>query len=521
MYGKNRLLYNGLFMITTKAKFLEEGKRLLSPIIPKKNTDYLIAIGLTLMGALLRLYAIRPFLTFLGDQGRDVMIMKRIIMLQHFPAVGAPTSIGLVYLGPFYYYFMSPWLLLSRFDPVGPAIGVAVLSTLALYLGYVAVRDMVSREAAILTTGLMALSGSLVMLERFSWNPNLLPITVLALIITFASAITRRKSWLYFTSGILFAICTQLHYVSLVLAGPIGLVALYELCTKRPILSCVIKKYFIFTVAVVLMSLPLFLFDLKHGFQNAQNFIGIFTKDKAVTTDLASKFVQSSATLARFGFIELANPTLVVVLSLILIGYALFLLARDTNVLKKITGLFYIFAFLGLTSLAGQQHIHYLTHLYTPFYLLVGFLITDLLSRIVKPKTYQIGIIFLILAFFGYSQRAEYRFFFEHPSNQIDRAKHIAAEIEPQITAAKYQLTGTPNQYADSMYRYFLELHNKPAMEKDSPERADELFVVCEGECQLIGNAQWDIALFAPTKVVSEKQVEGVKIYKLIREEAK
>ncbi len=416
---------------------------------------------------------------------------------------------------------MSPWLLFSRFDPVGPAIGVAVLSTLALYLGYVAIRDMVSREAALLTTGFMALSGSLVLLERFSWNPNLLPITVLALIITFSCAITRRKSWLFFLAGVLFAICTQLHYVSLVLAGPIGLVALYELFTKRPILSCVIKKYFILSVAFLLMSLPLFLFDLKHGFQNAQNFIGVFTKDKAITTDLTSKFEESSATIAKFGFVPIESAQVLTILSLLLIFYSLYLVIRDKSVFKKISGLFYVFAFFGLTSLSGQQHIHYLTHLYTPLYLVVGFLIVDILSVLTKSKKAQLAIILLILAVFGYSQRAEYRFFFEHSSNQIDRAKHIAAAIEPQITAEKYQLTGTPNQYADSMYRYFLELHKRPAMEKDSPERADELFVVCEGECQLIGNSQWDIALFAPTKVVSEKQVEGVKIYKLIREENK
>jgi len=84
----------------------------------------------------LRFINLNSHVTFLGDQGRDAIIMKRIVTFEHFPAIGAPTSIGMVYLGPFYYYFMAPWLLLFNFNPLGPAFGVAFLSVILGLLAY-------------------------------------------------------------------------------------------------------------------------------------------------------------------------------------------------------------------------------------------------------------------------------------------------------------------------------------------------------------------------------------------------
>jgi len=70
-------------------------------------------------GNFLRFYRLNDFAMFLSDQGRDAIIIKRILTGEHFPAIGAPTSVGQVYLGPFIitlllhgYYFLT----LDRLD---------------------------------------------------------------------------------------------------------------------------------------------------------------------------------------------------------------------------------------------------------------------------------------------------------------------------------------------------------------------------------------------------------------------
>src|SRR3990167_6348382 len=93
--------------------------------------NYLLII-IFICAIFLRFYRLADFAMFLSDQGRDAIIIKRIITLEHLPAIGAPSSLGGVYLGPFYYYLISPFLLLFNFNPVGLAFGVAFLSMVGL-----------------------------------------------------------------------------------------------------------------------------------------------------------------------------------------------------------------------------------------------------------------------------------------------------------------------------------------------------------------------------------------------------
>src|SRR3990167_8872530 len=130
---------------------------------------------LFVVGLFLRLYKINGFITFLGDQGRDAIILKRIITFEHFPAIGPPTSIGQVYLGPFYYYFIAPWLWISNFDPIGPAIGIAIISSFSLIFSYFLLKDIFNKKTALYIVLFITFSSLIIEFSRFSWNPNLLP----------------------------------------------------------------------------------------------------------------------------------------------------------------------------------------------------------------------------------------------------------------------------------------------------------------------------------------------------------
>jgi hypothetical protein len=100
----------------------------------RKNKVYsLILILILIVGAFLRLYKISEYMTFLGDEGRDALVVKRLLLDHDLVFVGPGTSVGNMYLGPFYYYFMAPFLFLFRFDPTGPAVGVALLGVLTIF----------------------------------------------------------------------------------------------------------------------------------------------------------------------------------------------------------------------------------------------------------------------------------------------------------------------------------------------------------------------------------------------------
>ena len=52
-------------------------------------------------------------MTFLGAEGRDVIIVRTLLVKADPILIGPGTSVGGMYLGPLYYYFMAPFLLLA------------------------------------------------------------------------------------------------------------------------------------------------------------------------------------------------------------------------------------------------------------------------------------------------------------------------------------------------------------------------------------------------------------------------
>src|SRR3989304_8107942 len=108
-----------------------------------------IPIFVILAAVFLRFYKFTEFVTFLGDQGRDAIIIKRIVTLEHFPAIGAPSSLGQIFLGPFYYYLITPFLLLFNFNPVGPAFGVALISLIGIVMAFFVIKKEINYLTAL------------------------------------------------------------------------------------------------------------------------------------------------------------------------------------------------------------------------------------------------------------------------------------------------------------------------------------------------------------------------------------
>src|SRR3989338_1781558 len=131
-----------------------------------------IALAVILLIALgLRLYHIDGYLTFLGDEGRDVRIV-RDLLAGNLVFIGPMTSIGNMYLGPLYYYMMAPALFLSRLSPVGPAVMIAILGTLTVFLTWLIGRNWFGKTAGLIAALLFALSPVAIIYSRSSWNPN-------------------------------------------------------------------------------------------------------------------------------------------------------------------------------------------------------------------------------------------------------------------------------------------------------------------------------------------------------------
>lgn len=473
------------------------------------DKHFRVVLLLFIAGLFLRLYRLDGFVTFLGDQGRDAIIIRRILTLEHWPAIGAPTSVGQVYLGPFYYYFMAPWLALFAFNPIGLAFGTAIISSLFIVLNYFLVKDLFNEKVALISTFFITFSKTLIDFSRFSWNPNLLPIFSFLFFYFFIKARKIGNHSLYFAAGALLSFSLQLHYLALFLILAVVEILIVDFIFKKKTFNLKeFKKLSFFAAAFIFFTLPLLIFDIRHGFLNTKNFINLFKASNTVTSGNLGGFINSFNALNNYSFFINfpISISLIFLVFLIILTIKSFKNADNLRVIL----IFFLLTFFGISVYSGPKYAHYLGPLFVLYYLVLAYL----LAKITKIKLHKpiLAAVFAIFVFFNFKGL---NFFSSSPSNQIEKARVVAADILENIKNDRYQLTAIPDKYSDSTYRYFLEIWGKRALDKDTLDRANELFVVCEKICWPIGNPQWEIAYFAATSVEKKWQRYDLAIYKL------
>lgn len=473
-----------------------------------------ILIGVILaVAAFLRFYQIEPFMTFLGDQGRDAIVVKRIVTFEHFPAIGAPSSVGQIYLGPFYYYLISPFLLLFNFNPAGLGIGVAFLSVLALiYIAY----EMYKEYGGLLTAvfvSFMTFSFSLVELSRFSWNPNLLPYFLFLSLYFFYKWIVG-NSWIHAVLfGSFLAFAFQLHYLTMLIFVPIGGYYIYSLWLVKKKTQFIKQTIFAFG-AFLFFSVPLIVFDLRHNFLNTKNFIALFTENKI--TSESSYFIRFQENITGFIHHTLQIETSFVLASLIVLLFivgGILTVRKQLNMFISLNLLVVVCYLIEFTLLSSPRHIHYYGPIYLSFYFILSFF-----PLLLPKRKLQFLASFILVSLFVWLQFPHYYFMTEKPGNQIQRAKTVAETFDAHIMKEPIQIVALPFTETDGHYRYFLELAGYEILPLESPEQAEELYVMCfdPNNCHPLDDPHWQIAAFYNKGLADSWEAENVTIYKVI-----
>ena len=167
-------------------------------------------------------------MTFLGDEGRDALMIKRILTTGDIPLLGPPTSVGNMYLGPLYYYMMAVAMAIWWLNPLAAALMVALLGTATVGIIYYLARNWFGKAAGFIAAFLYAISPVNIIYSRSSWNPNPAPFFAL-LAITGLYWARQKKNFLYFiVTGGALAFAVQMHYLALILLPIAGVLWLYE-----------------------------------------------------------------------------------------------------------------------------------------------------------------------------------------------------------------------------------------------------------------------------------------------------
>jgi len=487
--------------------------------------EIIILFLIIFVGAFLRLYRIGEYMTFLGDEGRDALIVRRFLVEGDLMLIGPGTSIGNMYLGPLYYYLIAPSLFLANYSPVGPSVFVALVGVATVVLVWWVGKEWFGKWAGIFAAFLYSLSPTVIIYSKSSWNPNIMPFFAL-LVIYGMWMVWDRDDWKWLVVvGVSMAFVLQSHYLGLLLAP---LIVVYWLAKLAKIQNSKLKiKNFLSyslvggLVFVFLMS-PLVIFDARHGWRNFDAIKTFFIERQTTVSARPWNAIPNAWPLMELVSTRLVagrNEVLGRVVAVGLIGSVLFVIKKRLS-----SGYVMLFVWLGFAVLGlglYKQHIydHYFGFFFPAPFLLIGGVLGDLIGRVRIRGWWIAGTVILALAYFSLADSpVNYP-----PNRQLQNTQATAEFIREKAGGEPFNLAVIAERNYEDAYQYFLEKWDTGIVEID-PLRADEtitdqLFVVCEmpkEKCDPTHSPKAEVANFGWTKIEEEWPVGGYAVYKLV-----
>lgn len=464
-----------------------------------------------IIAAFMRLYRISDYMEFLGDQGRDVVIVRDFLKNGNLFFIGPQTSIGNMYLGPFYYYLIvAPGLILANFNPVGPSIVVALLGILTVYLIYRFGKSWFNPTTAYIASFLYAISPIVIKYSNFSWNPNIMPLFALL----FFYFLTNSKPVL---ATLAFIVALNSHFLALMLLPPGLLIWFYQYSKHQPanFWRLSLKSVIVFVLSLT----PQILFDIKHHGQNVNAILSFFTQRESTVSlkaykalpILPSLYNQINTSLLS-GKNELFGLAVsIVFFSLLVVEIFHQLRTKKYQPFSIVLLLWYLSGLVGLALYKQHVYDHYFGFLFPVVYLLFSYL----LSKLPRFITY---ICLVILTIFSFLQNP----FRWQPPRQLATTIAIDQSILDKSNNQPFNFALLAKMNYDPGYRYIFSEKNAQ-VELLQNKVTDQLFVVCEPfqiDCNPINNPEWGVAAFGWAKIDSQWEINGIKVFKLVHNES-
>ncbi len=487
--------------------------------VKQNRFEVVIIILIISVAAFLRFYRLSEYMTFLGDEGRDMLMMNRILIEHDFPLIGPPSSVGNIYLGPLYYYMMAIPMALFWLNPVAAAVMVALIGIATVGLIYFLAREWFGKWSALLSAFLYAISFVTVTYSRSSWNPNPAPFFSL---LSFLGLHQARKSknflWFILTGASLSAVI-QMHYLALILLPIFGILWLIELIERK---KMEYKNFFLGTICAIIAFIfiisPLIIFDFKYSFMNFNALKSLFVGDdgslginvSTIPSQISS--IYSDKLIGRY--IGGENNAIIFIISFLILIPVLALIVMLFKKRKLewpflTCGVWLITGVLGLTFYKYSIYDHYLGFINpVPFLLLAA-----LISLLTKKWQWLAVVIILIPLIVVNIPKS---WLFTPPVNQLQRTEQVAKYIINKANGQPFNFALIAERNYDSAYQFYLDMYGfKP---KVVPiEITNQLFVVCEDTiCNPVGHPKYEIAGFGMSKIDTMNIVDGLKIYRLV-----
>lgn len=381
-------------------------------------------LPLLLLGAVILTFAFRSThlwrdFVFVYDQGRDALAVHRILA-GDITLIGPTTGLFGVYLGPFFYYFLTPLYVVGQGNPIIPAYFFVLLSALVVIPLFFMAKRVGGVVAGWLAVSAYMLSFVQFQFSRWLSNPMPLPMTALLLFYSALRALETRK-WQWFGAvGLLLGICMQLEAANAFFLIPTLVIVLLieywlRLDSGKKKMIELNKKIWMYWDALradwkligvtlcgfVVTLAPQMIFELKHGFPITRSLVTAFatTHEVSVLGNLQSRATLLFDLYAKGWFSRVpwrGNAFLLMLTGALIILFVLRKKIFSNQTFRVICVWFMVPLFFHLmyTGNHGNFWDYYIIGQYIPLYILIS---SILALGIARKGLVRIGSVVLII----------------------------------------------------------------------------------------------------------------------------
>lgn len=419
--------------------------------------------AILLLGLFFRLYKPLELFYYSHDQDLAGWFVRQVVDERNLRLIGQETSTRGIFIGPLYYYLLTPFYLLFGMDPIGGVVMITLLGLFAIISVYFVFLKVFGKHRALIASFIYSLSFYTIFNDR-EVVPTM-PVILWSVWFFYSLWLILNKKFNkgFLISGILIGLIWHINF-ALVLLLPLLVLSLY-LSKKRSRFSA----YRNGVIALSFLSLPLILFEIRNGFVQTKGLFTALTTDQEAVVSGTDKFFRTINLLSKnydgliWGSIEFPNFEIT---SLILIGiFGSLIYKRVIN--KKLTVILslWLLSFIFFFSFYSKTlSEYYLNGAVLPVLIILTLFINHLLRR---NKLRWLG--FLALLFFALTNIHKF-FNIDINRNGYLYKRALIKEIKTDAKVHDYPCVSisyitSPGNNFGYRYLYYLEnLHvNRPA----------------------------------------------------------
>ncbi len=231
-------------------------------------------ILILVLALFLRVFRLPYLITFAGDQGRDLLVVQKMIVDHRWTLLGPKTSIFPIYFGPAYYYLILPVLFVSKLDPLGVSYFMVFLWLCAIYLTYLIGKNVFCSRVGLYSAFFFSIWPLGIEYSRQSFSSFPTPFFATIFLFGLWYSLMKKNNIGFFLTGLSFGVMMQLHYLNFLLF----LTAFFVLVVFKKLS---LKRTLFFLFGFIFTFSPMIMFEVRHNLFNSKTLI-FSLKDKGM-----------------------------------------------------------------------------------------------------------------------------------------------------------------------------------------------------------------------------------------------